>query len=82
MLQLHTWKKGKENDFVGKENPNHIKRKIDVPLELVMDERRGNKSSELEGEEEEDLLLPRSTKKLRSRCLCQISAACTREHEA
>jgi hypothetical protein len=37
MLQLHTWKKGKENDFVGKEKSNHIKRKIDVPLELEMD---------------------------------------------
>jgi hypothetical protein len=37
MLQLHTWKKRKENDFVGKEKSNHIKRKIDVPLELEMD---------------------------------------------
>jgi hypothetical protein len=37
MLQLHTWKKGNGNEFFRKKNSNHIKRKIDVPLEQEMD---------------------------------------------
>jgi hypothetical protein len=27
MLQLHTWKKEKKNDFVDKEKSNHLKEK-------------------------------------------------------
>ncbi len=39
MLQLHTWKKGKGNEFLERRNPIIYKReKIEVPLELGMDD--------------------------------------------